>query len=317
MFDLLGLVLLLLLASIFAGLTWSARRARLPLLRWLGGGLAGLLALATTLLLGTSLFGYWKLNRSHDNPLRMTSVEVTAERVARGERFAPLCGGCHAAEDDGPLTGRDFLDEGAPPIGRFHAPNLTPTHLAAWSDGEIVRAIREGVHRSGRSLLIMPSSQLRHLSDEDVQGIVAYLRSLEARGTDWPPNRLNVLGAILVTQAPIFEVQAPISEPVLAPARGPTAAFGSYLASLTCEGCHGANLLGDGEAGVPPLLSVTSFWGESRFIEFMRTGVRPGGTEAVGEQMPWKVLSRFLSDDDLRALYLHVEAELEYLAPGG
>ena len=43
------------------------------------------------------------------------------------------------------LTGQDFLGEDAPPIGTFFAPNLTPVHLADWSDGEIVRAIRETV----------------------------------------------------------------------------------------------------------------------------------------------------------------------------
>jgi hypothetical protein len=55
-----------------------------------------------------------------------------------------------------PLSGQDFM-EGAP-FGTFYAPDLTQTNLADWSDGEIVRAIREDVHKDGRSLLIMPSN---------------------------------------------------------------------------------------------------------------------------------------------------------------
>jgi hypothetical protein len=79
-----------------------------------------------------------------------------------------------------------------------------PAHLADWSDGEIVRAIRQGVHRSGRSLLIMPSSSWHNLSDEDVQSIVAYLRSLPPEGSSTPPDRLNALGAVLSLISPLL-----------------------------------------------------------------------------------------------------------------
>lgn len=307
MFDVPGILVLLLLIVLLGWLARRSWRVRRPVAKWLGTGFAGLLALVAAVVLVAACFGYAKLNHTHDNPVPMLSVAVTPESVARGQRFEPFCSSCHAPERDAAMTGRDFLAEGGPPIGDVHAPNLTPVHLAEWSDGEIVRAIREGVHRSGRSLWIMPSGLWHNLSDEDVQGIVAYLRSLPAEGTETPPNRLNVLGAAMSLRAPIFAVQPPITEPVISPPAGPTAAYGEYLASVSCAFCHGPSLLGDPDSKAPSLVAIPAAWGEQEFINFMRTGSRPDGTNVDGEAMPWKDLSQMFSeDDDLRAIYAHL-----------
>lgn len=314
MFDFIGVSLLFLLFLVLGWLTSRVWRVKRPLLKWPGAIAAGLLTLVVGVLLGAALYGYWKLNRGHDNPVPQLNVAVSPGQVARGERFEPFCAGCHAPDDDEPMTGRDFLGEGAPPIGDFYSPNLTPVHLADWSDGEVVRAIREGIHRSGRSLLIMPSQLLRNLSDEDVLAIVAYLRSLKAEGEEMPPNRLNVLGAVMVSVAPIFSVQEPITEPVLAPPAGPTAAYGAYLSSWTCEECHGADLLGDPDIQAPPLLAIPQAWSEQNFIEFMRTGTRPDGSSVDEEAMPWKDFSRlFREDEELQAIYAHLQEKFEEL----
>lgn len=308
MFDFIGVLILILLVILFAWLTRRAWRLRRPLVRWVAAITSGILALAVGVFLGAALVGYWKLNRGHENPIPQVSIAVTAERVARGERFQAFCEGCHAPQTGEPMTGRDFLGEGAPPIGNFYAPNLTPLHLEAWSDGELIRAIREGVHRSGRSLLIMPAKVLRNLSDADVQSIVAYLRSLPPEGAATPANRLNVLGAAMVNMAPIIEAQPPVTEPVEAVPAGPTAEYGAYLSSLTCELCHGGDLLGDPQFKAPPLIAIPLAWDAQEFLHFMRTGIRPDGTTVDGETMPWEELSRFLrEDDELRAIYAHME----------
>lgn len=308
MFDFLGVSVLLAVLVLFVWLARRARHLRRRALKWLGVAGAGLAVLLTTVVLGAVLFGYWKLNRNHDNPVPEVTVAVTPERVARGARFEPYCGGCHAPESGMPMTGRDFLGEDAPPIGTFHAPNLTPVHLDDWSDGEIIRAIREGIHRNGRSLLIMPSRVLRHLSDDDVQAIVAYLRSLPPEGTENPPNNLNVLGALMANVAPIFEAQPPITGVVTALPPGPTAEYGAYLSSFTCAFCHGEGLQGDPNFAAPGLMFVSLVYSEQAFIDFMRTGMRPDGSRVDGETMPWEDMSRFLTEDDeLRAIYAHIE----------
>lgn len=308
MFDVIGVSSLVLLTAVLWLLVFRLGRARRPLVKWLGGVVVSIFALASMLLVGAALAGFWRLNRSYDNPVHPTVVEATPERLQRGEWFHPYCSGCHAKEEGAALTGRDFLGEDAPPIGVFHAPNLTPVHLHDWSDGEVIRAIREGVHRSGRSLLIMPSKYLRHLSDEDVFSIVAYLRALPPEGEATPPNNLNVLGAIMSLRAPIFEAQPPLSAPVIGPPPGPTAAYGAYLSSFTCDICHGSDALGGAEFQSPPLIGIPLAWDETAFIEFIRTGLRPDGSRVDAERMPWKDMSGFLgNDDELRAIYAHLE----------
>lgn len=306
MFDILGVSLLVGLAVVFGWLTRRAWHADRRVVKWSGAVLAGLLTLVFAAVLAAVFVGYAKLNRKHDNPVSHVSVDVTPERIARGERFGHLCAGCHAADESPPMEGRDFLQD-APPIGTFYAPNLTPIHLSEWTDGEIIRAIREGVHRSGRSLLIMPSTMFRNLSDEDVQAIVAYLRSQPPVGPDTPTNKLNVLGALMVNLAALFEVQPPITAPVVAPPAGPTAAYGEYLVSYACSICHGADLGGSEASGAPGLAGVGRFWTEEQFISFIRTGERPSGAPVDSELMPWEDLSEvFTHDDELRAIFVHL-----------
>src|SRR5213078_5341030 len=54
--------------------------------------------------------------------------------------------------------------------GFVQAQNITPdpeTGLGRWSDGEVLRAIREGVDRNGEALFpMMPYTEFRNLSDE-------------------------------------------------------------------------------------------------------------------------------------------------------
>jgi hypothetical protein len=102
-------------------------------------------------------------------------------------------------------------------VATLYPPNLTPAgEIKNWSDGELIRAIREGVHQSGRPLLIMPSDEFHNLSDADVRSVVAYLRSQRAvkhdANTDTPSNGVNLFGALYVG-AGIFDmsVQPPIT----------------------------------------------------------------------------------------------------------
>jgi mono/diheme cytochrome c family protein len=310
MFDFVGVGLLVLLTALFVWLllrSWGSKNA---ILKWIGLVLSGLLALAFGLLTVMSLIGFSKLNQTHPNPVAEVTAAGTPEQIARGEKFAGFCAGCHSPNAQPPLVGTDF-SAGGPPIGTLYAPNLTPAHLAEWSDGEIIRAIREGVGRDGRSLIIMPSNIFHNLSDEDVQSIVAYLRAQPAAEPDTPPKNINVVGALLVNTAPIFTVQPPITGPVVAPPQGPTAEYGEYLVSiLACHECHGPDLTGGvgGGLGPPPgpnLTQIVPNWTEEDFITLMRTGKSPDGRE-VSPDMPWAEFDAFATDDDLRAMYAYL-----------
>ncbi len=307
MFDYLGVAAVLALIGFFTWLAVRSWRAQRGIVKWVAGILTSLLAVASTGILVVALVGYAKLNRKYDNPVPTVSVDVTPENIARGERFGLLCAGCHAADEEPPLEGLDFLaDDDAPPIGTFYAPNLTPTHLGEWTDGEIIRAIREGIHRDGRSLLIMPASMFRSLSDDDVAGIVAFLRSQPAVEPDTPHPRFNLLGAIMLNFAPIFEAQPPVTEPVIAPAAGPTPEYGGYLASYACEGCHGEDLGGDAAFSAPGLISVGLTWSEEGFFSFFRTGLKPDSVAVDGELMPWEDIRKFMTDEDLQGVFAYI-----------
>lgn len=314
--DYLGLGVLIALALLFGFLTARALRARRRWVKLAGGIPAALLTLvfgAATLL---ALVGFNKLLGARPNPVPQLSAQSTPALVANGERFARTCAGCHSGNGQLPLTGQDFFGEGGPPMGTLWAPNLTPAHLAEWSDGEIVRAIREGVGRDGHSLIIMPSAAFRNLSDEDVLSIVAYLRSQPAVEPDSPPRSFTVVGAILagaVLPDNIFSAQPPITAAQVAPPRAATAEYGSYLITLGCQDCHGENLAGvpegaaGGEDGPPPgpnLTGVGQRLTEDQCVTLLRTGTYPDG-EKLSEDMPWQEFEK-LSDDDFRALYKHL-----------
>ena len=188
-----------------------------------------------------------------------------------------------------------------------------------WSDGEIIRAIREGVHKSGRPLVIMPSEAFHNMSDADVQSIVAYLRSQPAVEPNTPAMKLNVLAAVFVG-AGMFTTaaQAPITQPIVAPVAGATSDYGKYLVSvMNCRGCHGDNLTGGKPGGPTPvgpnLAVIVPTWSEAGFVTTLRTGADPAG-HTLGQGMPRKEISAFASDDDLRAMYAYLRG-LTQVAP--
>jgi mono/diheme cytochrome c family protein len=316
-FDTLGVIALLALVALWIWLARRARRARNRVVKWVGLVLSTVLAAACTLATGVALVGFYKINFPRYKPAVVdVKIAATPEQVARGARFALICAGCHSPDGSPPLVGRNFL-EGAPPVGTMYATNLTPGgEVKDWSDGELIRAIREGVHKSGRALIIMPSEIFHNLSDDDVQAVVAYLRSQQAAEPSTPPTRLNVLGALMVGMGVPTSSQPPITRPVVAPPAGVSADYGKYLVSVVgCHACHGENLAGrkgggPGPPGGPNLTVILPNWSAEDFMKTLRTGVDPSN-HALSEEMPWKRVSTFASDDDLRAMY----AYLHGLAP--
>jgi cytochrome c553 len=320
MFDFVGVLALVVLGVVFGWLALCARRAQKPLIKWGGLAVSGLLSLVFTLALFVALVGFYKLSvPPYHSVVADVKVARTPAQVARGERFAFFCARCHSPHETLPLAGQLFTGRGGPPFGTLAAPNLTPAgEINDWSDGEIIRAIREGVHKSGRPLVVMPSDAFHNLSDADVQSIVAYLRSQPAVEPNTPATKLNVLAALLVG-AGVFTTaaQAPITQPIVAPIAGATPDYGKYLVSImACRMCHGENLTGgnpgDENAG-PNLALIVPAWSETGFVTTLRTGVDPAG-HTLGDRMPWKAFSAFASDDDLRAMNAYLRG-LTRIAP--
>lgn len=304
------IIFVIILAGLFGWLALRAWRARRPLVKWPGVILAGLLAALCVVVTGSALFGLYKVYMPPVAPAPAIEVVRSPEQLNRGERLAHLCAACHSTSGKPPLDGS--AENMVPPMGMLYAPNLTPSgSLRNWSDGEIIRAIREGVNQNGQALRIMPSNQYHLMSDADVHSLVAYLRSQPPAERQTPEPEVSFLNAVLIGLG-IFPigVQPPVTGPIEAPPLGPTVEHGGYLVTISgCGECHGETLQGGTSQFVPvgPNLPViVSGWSSAEFIETMRTGVDPYGHKVDPETMPWESYAAAYTDEELEAIYEYI-----------
>lgn len=318
MVDVLGLLALVVLVALFVFLFTRSLRVKNTGVKWIGAILSGLLALVSLAALIFGVIGTYKLSvpAYRYSPVEEVSVPADPELIARGEKMALLCADCHSSRGGGnlPLDGGENFLAGGPPMGVVRPVNLTPGgELKDWSDGDIIRAIREGVHKSGRPLVVMPSIAWNIMADEDVHALVAYLRSQPAVEDTGPKNKLNVLGAIMtgagMIPPEIIMAQPPVTGPVAKPPAG-TKEHGDYLLRVMgCRDCHGFDLSGTGLTGTmaPNLTILVPAMSEEQFLTTIQTGVDPSGHELNPEEMPWKGYSQALSDGDLKDIYTYLK----------
>ncbi len=160
-------------AVFFGWLAVRAWRATNKIVKVGGGILSSLLTLVVSLVSILMLIGLVKFYSPRSAPVPDLKVAGTPEQIARGEHLAnSFCASCHSTTNELPLTGGLDLGKDFPmPLGSFVSVNLTPAGpLKDWSDGEIFRAIRNGIDRDGHGLMVMGSARGRHLSDEDIHG---------------------------------------------------------------------------------------------------------------------------------------------------
>ncbi|HLG80494.1 MAG TPA: cytochrome c [Bradyrhizobium sp.] len=289
-------------------------------LKWGGAGVAGLAAAVFGVLGLVALLG---LDRLHARRAPVTELKVagTPEQVRRGHAIASAyCDACHSS--GGTLTGGRNLGEHLPlPLGRFIAANLTPAgQLSRWSDGQIFRAIRNGIDADGNWLMIMSLTNTGRLSDADIEALIAYIRSVPAAGapTPNPPDRLSPLGLIMVGAGLIPDVRPVINGAIIAPPKAATVAYGAYILSYhDCRQCHGADLMGgvQGQFGpIGPGLTLVKDWSRDEFIATLRTGIDPAGHHLDGKRMPWPAIGK-MDDEELGAIYAYLTHLSDH--PGG
>lgn len=258
---------------------------------------AGAIALAVVLLLAVA--GGFGLYRWSNGELAATVPVPTHDftaptgdsAVARGEHVTKAlakCADCHGDDYGGKVIVAD------PAIGTISGPNLTTGRggiLGGMSDADIERAVRHGVTKEGRRLLIMPSNEYQYLSDEDMGTIIAYLRSVPPVDREPEPVAVGPVARVLYAagKMPWFpsdlvthggEVVAPVTP-------DSTVEYGRYLVTGGCSGCHGPNLSGGQIQGAPPdwpqssNLTPTGLasYDYAAFVKALTEGVRPDGTK--------------------------------------
>jgi mono/diheme cytochrome c family protein len=216
----------------------------------IGLGVAGVVVAA-----GGGVLAFLSLRSPDMRPASPEAIERTPERVARGAylvNHVADCLGCHSDHDATrfgfPIKPGTEGQGGFPFDAKFGVPgvvcaqNITPdpeTGKGNWTDGEILRALREGVSRDGHALFpMMPYAAYSAMSDEDAKSVVAYLRTLKPVRHETPPRQIDFPVNLFIKFAP-----KPLPGAVAAPDDAKDhLGYGAYLTRLAgCGDCHTAH----------------------------------------------------------------------------
>jgi mono/diheme cytochrome c family protein len=255
-------------------------------------------------------------------------AETPVERGRYLVEIIGACANCHTPkgpQGDVPalhLAGGFEIHE---EFGTAVASNITPhpsTGIGAWTDNEIIRAIREGKGRDGRVLgPPMPYPFYRGLSDSDAKAIVAYLRTVKPVANQVPRSRYT---------APLPPAWGPPAGVVPDVAKRDPVRYGQYLAGPVahCMDCHtprldggrpdlarlgaggfafrgpwgvsyAANLTPDAETGI-------ARWGDGEIVASIH-GARRGGGQVL-PPMPTPYFARGIKEEDVKSIIAYLRS---------
>lgn len=321
--TILTILILAALVFLFIWLATRAGRSKHALVKWPGMLLSGLIALLPLAILGLVVYGQVTFKAVQANrPLYQIQADTSPASLERGkylvENVMGCAGACHSPQSGAPFSGNTEIIALGPATIEFNVPNLTSdpeTGLAAWSDAEIARAMREGVDRTGRALAVMPAFNYHVLSDADMAAILGYLRTLPPTRNQVKPFAANALGKAILASGILIppSLGKAITSAQTTPAAG-TVEYGAYLVSIAaCRDCHKPNLAGGsgpGPAGDIPAANLTpggdmAQWSQADFLKAMHTGVRPDGTR-ISPNMPYEEYGK-MNDEDLAAIFKYLQ----------
>ncbi|WP_229908191.1 c-type cytochrome [Comamonas sp. JC664] len=256
-------------------------------------------------------------------PIRADLSPAALERGAA--IFHASCESCHRGGDAETVAGAP-LRELPSYMGRFHAANLTShaeAGIGAVKDEELARAIRYGVSRDGR-LMVMPSYGM---GDADLAAVLGFMRSGHPLFTPTaepaPPSKFSFFGGIGFR---FITGNEPVERPasgIPVPPKSASREYGHYMAHdvYDCASCHtdgfsprkteGDDVFAGGMAFVDPegrkvhSSNITfhetglANWTLEDFTRAVRDGLAPDGS-VLRSPMP-----RFRGMDDVEAQALY------------
>ena len=192
--------------------------------------------------------GYIYFNLTYPKTLPATEVEIypTQARIERGDylvNHVTACLTCHSQRDwkifSGPVIpgtegmGGQKFEEGLP--GTFYAPNITPSGIGEWTNGEVLRAITTGVSRSNRVLFpLMPYPEYHNLAMEDLYSIISYVRGLEPIVNEVQLSSIDFPMSMIVKTIPPESYN-----PITSINEENSVEYGKYLVTIAgCRNCH-------------------------------------------------------------------------------
>jgi hypothetical protein len=218
---------------------------------------------------------------------------------------------------------------GAP--GTFYAKNITPAGVGNWTDGELFRAITEGVNKDGEPLFpMMPYLEYGKMDKEDIYSIIAYMRTLKPIQKEVPKSKANFPMSLIMRTMPVK------SEFKTKPNGLDKIASGKYLVeSAGCMHCHTPNDKGEYDMNMlmaggnemimpgnnilrssnitPDTESGIGLWTKEIFIKRFKAALEPTFKNTNVKQdefntiMPWTVYAG-MSEGDLGNIYEYLKS---------
>ncbi|RZI88860.1 MAG: c-type cytochrome, partial [Variovorax sp.] len=257
-------------------------------------------------------------------PVAFSAPVYSEATIERGRTLAALgdCVVCHTAPGGTPNAGGRAMDT---PFGTLYTTNLTPdtaTGLGAWSFTAFQRAMREGISRDGHHLYpAFPYTAFAKSSDDDLQAIYAYLRSLPAVHAETPKSELRFPYSVRPLMAgwnALFHDPAPYQ-----PVATQSAEWnrGAYLVNGLghCGACHTPrNAMGAEQGGsaflagaiadgweAPALTALSKAavpWDADALYRYLRDGHSPRHGFAGGPMAEVVRELQQVPDEDIRAM---------------
>lgn len=272
------------------------------------------LALAAAVWRGTYRLGQRHAVQVLPQPQPLPASVATPER-ARYLYVRFGCAGCHG--DTG--AGKVMWSSASNVIRSSHIAPGPGSATAGYRSDDWVRAVRHGLGKDGRALLMMPSVDFQRVSDADLAAVAAHVAGLPAQTTRGEGHQLGwlmraLIGVGVIPLAP--DRLEPGVQPSPAQTPAVTAQWGGYVAQ-TCVGCHGQSLSGGPIPGMPPgtppaaNLTAIADGAMARYANFaefrtmFKTGRRADGSAVA--VMPFESLAQ-LDDTDLAALYVYIRS---------
>jgi mono/diheme cytochrome c family protein len=265
------------------------------------------------------------------NPTGVPPELANADLLKRGQYLvrAGDCAACHNAPGGKPFAGGYAFKL---PFGTIYSSNITPdkeTGIGAWSDADFLRALQDGISKSGENLYpAFPYTSYTLLTDRDILAIKAYLFSLKpvhyrppANDLAFPFNQRFLMKFWNVLFNPHRRFQPNLD-------RTPEWNRGAYLTEALghCGDCHtprnllyaasesqkfaGAliqgwkayNITPDREWGI-------GAWSDEQLGDYLANGHAPERSSAAGEMGKAVDNSlRFLTAGDLHAMIAYVKS---------
>lgn len=190
-------------------------------------------------------FGYLMFAFPKVPPAPNVKFDTSPERIARGKYLNDHvvgCTTCHTQRDwtkfSGPIkeerlgAGGESFNLG--PAGMLYSKNITPAGIGSWTDGELLRAVTQGVSKDGTPLFpLMPYPHYGAMSEDDVHAVLAYIRTLKAIDGTAPPRKLNFPLNMIVRTIPAPNTFG------TRPSPSDTVAYGKYMTQAAlCSDCH-------------------------------------------------------------------------------